>query len=101
MNECLTWAALSDKAAVGDSLSADEQLLLRNHRSQCAVCATEASLWDSLVKVLDEPERLTSRPSAPEPQSARSRLRQFVSRPALVAVIVATSAAAAAAAVTW
>lgn len=60
MNECLTWAALSDKAAVGEQLTAEEQLCLRSHPTQCAACATEARLWLDLGGVLEEPERLTA-----------------------------------------
>lgn len=106
MNECLIWAALSDKTAVGDSLSAEERLFLRNHRSRCAVCASEASWWDNLGRVLDEPERLTVKPSVPRLPPSRSHFRRFVSRGtwpqrALVAAIATTSAAAAAAAFMW
>jgi tetratricopeptide (TPR) repeat protein len=67
MNECLTWAALSDKAAVGEELSAEEQLYLRSHPTQCAACATEASLWLDLGGVLEDPERLTATPGGLEP----------------------------------
>jgi hypothetical protein len=106
MNECLTWAALSDKTAVGDSLSAEERLFMRSHRSQCAICASEASLWDDLEKVLEEPERLTFKSNAPRPQPSRRRLRRFGFgsprwRGALIAVVAATSAVAAVAAFTW
>lgn len=106
MNECLTWAALSDKAAVGDSLSAEERLFMRSHPSGCAVCASEASLWVNLERVLDEPERLTTKPTAPRQAPSPSRFRQFVARGgwprrSFVAAIVATSAVAAAAAVSW
>lgn len=106
MNECLTWAALSDKLAVGDSLTAEERLFMRSHPSGCAVCASEVSLWDNLERVLAEPERLTSKPTEQTPQIARSRSRRLLApgtwqRRTLVAAIAATSAATAAAAITW
>ena len=105
MNDCLTRASLSDKEAVGEALTADERLFLQSHASSCPVCAAEASLWSNLEQVLDEPERLTARPSYAEPPKKRAgvRLGQFLSGrawqgPALAAAVVA---AAAAIAVTW
>jgi len=106
MNECLTWAALSDKTALGGSLTAEERLFVRSHPSGCAACASEATLWDDLGRVLDEPERLTTKPTGSTQAPSRRGFRQFVAwgtraRRPLVAAIVAASAAAAAAAVSW
>lgn len=102
MNDCLTRASLSDKEAVGEPLTADERVFLRSHTSACPACATEASLWANLGQVLEEPERLTARPSYVEPpkRPAGARLGQFLSgrswqRPLVASVVVAAAAAAA------
>jgi hypothetical protein len=60
MNECLSWASLSDKSAVVEALSAEERLFLRTHPSVCAACASEMTWWENLGQVLNEPERLTA-----------------------------------------
>lgn len=102
MNDCLTRASLSDKEALGEALTADERLFLRDHVSSCPVCAAEASLWANLEQVLEEPERLTARPSYVQPQRkpAGVRLGRFLSgrawhRPAVASVVVMAAAAAA------
>lgn len=108
MNDCLVWATLSDKAAVGEALTGEQRMFMRRHPGSCSTCASEASLWDNLEKVLDEPERLTSQPASVERflPASRGRFRRLVSagieqrRPALAAA-VALLAVAAAGAATW
>lgn len=105
MNDCLTRASLSDKEAVGEALTADERLFLQSHTGSCPVCAAEANLWSNLEHVLEEPERLTARPSYVEPlkKPARARLGQFLSGSAWqrTGVALVVVAAAAAVAVMW
>lgn len=112
MNECLIWASLSDKAALGEPLTAEERLYLRSHSSGCSACATEASLWEDLGCVLEEPARLTSCPSGFEQSAAatshgglRSVPRRVWSslrhRPLLAATAVISAAAASAALLSW
>jgi tetratricopeptide (TPR) repeat protein len=104
MNECLTWASLADKAALGEALSAEERLQLRSHPLGCAECAAEADLWQSLEQVLDEPALLMSRPGTTThaPRSIRSaagRLASGLRRHALVAAVALLGAAVAGAAI--
>ena len=104
MNECLNWAALSDKSSVGEVLTAEERLFLRSHPSGCPACASEATLLDSLEKVLQEPERLTERRTERGPSSvrpgwwgrflpARDSRRSVFTGMAVVSVAAAASAA--------
>lgn len=100
MNECLIWTSLSDKAAVGEPLTAAERLFLRSHRSGCSSCGAEAALWDDLENVLEEPERL-NRPCRQIEPPVEGRLPRFASarawrrRPVLVTVAIVAAAAAA------
>lgn len=78
MNECLSWASLSDKSAVVEALTAEERLFLRSHPSGCPACASEMTLWEDLAHVLKEPERLTARQRSPEePRDLRRWLPRF------------------------
>src|SRR6187551_134656 len=104
MSECQVWAALSDKAAAGEALTGEQRSFLRRHPSECPGCAPEATLWADLERVLEEPERLTSRSNFERPrQAARGRLGQLVSHPVwqrrrlLAALALGTAAAAGAA----
>jgi hypothetical protein len=51
---CETWMRLSDREAIGDALSDEEQSLLRSHPSSCAACGSEAAGWRRLRRALDE-----------------------------------------------
>jgi hypothetical protein len=104
MNDCLTWAKLSDKAAVGEQLTGEQRMFMRRHPSGCSTCASEVALWDNLEKVLEEPERLTSRSSTVE--AARGPWRRLVpagvwQRRTALAGAVAVTAVAAASAALW
>jgi len=106
MNECLNWAALSDKSAVGEVLTAEERLFLRSHPNGCPVCASEATLWDSLERVLEEPERLTARSARLASVGSPGWLGRIVSkrfpkRRTLLATVAIVAAAAAASAALW
>lgn len=59
MNDCVTWASLSDKLALGEQLSPAERRYLQSHASGCHSCGVEAELWENLGQVLEEPARLT------------------------------------------
>jgi hypothetical protein len=103
MNECLIWASLSDKLATGEPVSAEERLYLRSHPTTCTACATEASLWENLERVVAEPDLLTTWPS--DLDSAAPGSSQPLSpgwwrsrRPALLAAFAVVAAAAASAA---
>jgi TolA-binding protein len=71
MNDCVTWASLSDKVAIGEAISPEDRLFLRSHLGGCSACAAEAELWETLGKVLEEPERLASWPSEANAQPTR------------------------------
>jgi tetratricopeptide (TPR) repeat protein len=107
MNDCLSYASLTDAAAAGEPLTAEERLFLRTHPTGCRACGAEASLWENLEQALEDPARLTSTPRRLE-QPAASRGRRFQSwlgrrgpssrRHTLIAAgaLLATAAAAAA-----
>lgn len=97
MNECSTWASLSDKAAISEPLTAEERLFLRHHPLGCQACAQEATLWENLERVLDEPERLAASPRSVEREARLVAPRLGRRRPLLAAVAVALAAAAGAA----
>jgi FecR protein len=58
-NDCQAWMALSDKAALGDILTAEERAFSKNHLAGCRACSTEASVWNALEEALDDPRLLT------------------------------------------
>ncbi|RYZ07604.1 MAG: PEGA domain-containing protein [Myxococcales bacterium] len=107
MNDCATWAALSDKAAIGEALTSEERLYLRSHPSGCRDCATEARLWESLGQALEDPSRLTCwSPDEGAGPAPRAWLSGWQRRPAswrrsAVAVAAVLGAAAAASAAIW
>lgn len=79
MNECLTWASVSDRAAVGEAITAEERLFLRSHPHGCRLCASEDDLWGALSRALEEPEGLTRRPRDVRPVSLHP-LRRLAGR---------------------
>lgn len=108
MNDCLDWATLSDKAALGEALTGEQRMFMRRHPGGCPTCASEATLWDNLENVLDEPERLTSQPASVQRPLAGSRggFRRLVfggskRRRAGLLAAAGASAVAAAGAATW
>lgn len=106
MNDCVSWAALSDRVAVGEELSPQERLYLRSHPSGCVECAAEAQLWESLGNVLEDPALLTRAPrvaTTPPRQAwrdwfrpSRARSRRSVKRSLVAAGALAAAAASAA-----
>jgi ferric-dicitrate binding protein FerR (iron transport regulator) len=98
MSECQTWASLSDRAAVGDTLTVQERLLLRSHPHGCAECGPEQRVWDVLEGALERPELLTSA-AVDGTLAVRSRSSKRRSNWVRYASVVAAVAAAAAVAV--
>lgn len=43
--DCLRWAALGDREAVGEAVSEEEARFLRAHGEACGSCSREAALW--------------------------------------------------------
>jgi ferric-dicitrate binding protein FerR (iron transport regulator) len=48
MRGCKRWIALSDRAALGESLAAAERDFLCSHARECSECGAEQELWRSL-----------------------------------------------------
>jgi tetratricopeptide (TPR) repeat protein len=78
MNDCLSYASLSDAAAAGEPLTAEQRLFLRTHPTGCRACGAEASLWENLEQALEDPARLTTVPRKLEQTAAlRSGLARW------------------------
>lgn len=59
--DCQRWAELSDRLALGETLTTAESRFELDHRSACSSCAGEAEVWAGLSGCL-----LDERPSSPD-----------------------------------
>jgi ferric-dicitrate binding protein FerR (iron transport regulator) len=82
--DCDRWEDLSDRAAIGDPLSVEDERLLRDHVTHCAACAAEARAWEGFGRLLS-PD--SDAPQIVDPRAARPRrwLRWGVAAAAMVA----------------
>jgi len=94
---CERWVMLSDRAAVGEPLSAEDLGFLRDHGASCAACAGEARLWGSLGRLLSEgsepPHLVDVAPARGRPRAERPWLRRGLFAGGAVAALAAAAAA--------
>jgi ferric-dicitrate binding protein FerR (iron transport regulator) len=96
LRACERWIALSDREAVGEALSADDQRYLREHASACEACGAEAATFREIEGLVEAPPRdESSRPEGRNPPAVVGLSRGRVAR--RLGVGVATLAACAAA----
>jgi hypothetical protein len=99
---CQRWIALSDRLALNEPLSLDEQAFQREHEMQCADCRAEARVWDALGRARSDAGALSEagawfsgRGAAPRQKAAiSSKLWRARSAIALGALTLAAIAAA-------
>lgn len=92
---CNRWTELSDRMALNEALSDEEQRFIRRHPTQCAACAAEGRVWEELGELLprDNAAPRVQQPTASHPHQPRPNRRSFR------ALIVSSTAAAVAAAI--
>jgi hypothetical protein len=66
-SSCDRWGELTDRAAVGDGLDAEEARFVDEHAASCAACGAEWRVWGALSRCL-EPD--STAPSALQPDPA-------------------------------
>lgn len=74
---CARWVSLSDREALGESLSAEETAFSTEHPRGCDACRREASVWQALGSALDDPSDGSIEPPiylARAPRRQRRRL---------------------------
>ncbi len=96
---CSRWAAVSDREAIGDALSPEEQRYLQDHPAVCDSCAAFAGVQRELEALLEPDENRQSRMHR---RAGGSRLPQTMwPAPRLARVALALGALAACAAFSW
>jgi hypothetical protein len=94
MNDlCSSWIELSDREAVGDALSEQEQAFMRGHAASCPACGAEQATWCALGTLLarEQPVVEVTAPAALARGPERTRRWSGFALSAACAVALATA----------